>query len=166
VFSALIGDLGGTVYIRLSPDRLSVRDPRAQREIAGVPEIAIDLSGKHARVVAVGDEARSAIGVSVRIERPFGHPRSLFSDFTLGEQLVRTFIRMLFGKKLFAPNPIAIVHPQVNPEGGFTQIEFRVMKELLIGAGASQVYIWLGRPLSDDDLLQKRYLTEPGLVAE
>ena len=46
-----------------------------------------------------------------------------------------------------------MLHPRVDPEGGFTQIEIRALRELAIGAGASKAFVWHGRDLTDEELL-------------
>lgn len=51
------------------------------------------------------------------------------------------------------PAPRAIMHPMGDPAGGFTQVEARAFHEMAIGAGASQVKVWQGRALSDQEVL-------------
>jgi len=81
----------------------------------------------------------------------------LLSDFTVAEVVIKGFLKKVFEGRLFAPAPIVVLHPRVDPEGGFTQIEIRALRELAIGAGASRVIIWHGRELTDDELLNLRF---------
>jgi rod shape-determining protein MreB len=47
---------------------------------------------------------------------------------------------------------VVVLHPRIDPEGGFTQIELRALHELALGSGASKVIIWKGRELQDQEL--------------
>jgi hypothetical protein len=40
-------------------------------------------------------------------------------------------------------------------EGGLSEVEERVLKEVAIGAGASKVVVWVGRELSDGEVREK-----------
>lgn len=154
---AMLTSLVPTVYVQLSPDRLVVRNSKTGEAISEIPEVAI-TSDPQARILGVGAEARSHVEAHlVRIINPFAHPRSLVSDFTLGEGLLKAFIRRLLGRSIFAVSPKVIMHPMGDPIGGFTQIEIRALYEMAIGAGASRVVVWQGRELSDQELLAGKF---------
>lgn len=111
-------------------------------------------SGSKAKIVAVGTAARAAmLDPSVKIVRPFAHPRSLVSDFTVADQLLKAFMRRMPSQSFFKVAPMVVIHPQGEPEGGFTQVEIRAFHELALGAGASTVRVWQGRDLTDHELL-------------
>ncbi len=61
----LLSSLVPTVYIQLSPERITLRNAKTGETLSEVPRIA----------VATGADAIN----------PFAHPRSLVSDFTAGE---------------------------------------------------------------------------------
>ncbi|MCE4554609.1 rod shape-determining protein [Pelomonas cellulosilytica] len=144
------------LYIQLSPQRVKVRDPRSGREVDEVPEIAVQRppTGK-ASVLAVGSQARSATAqAGATLHNPFAHPRSLVSDFTLADQVLKAFARRVVGGGMrFVPNPIVIVHPLGEHAGGLTQVEIRALRELALGLGASGAKVWQGPPLTDKQLL-------------
>ena len=142
------------IYVQFSPERLSVRNVKSGESLAEVPEIAISAS-KPARILGVGSSARSQSRSIV--VNPFAHPRSLVSDFTVAEQLLKAFFRRLLGRSLFAPSPRVVMHPLGEPAGGFTQVEIRAFREMAIGAGASSVIVWEGRPLSDQEILSGQF---------
>jgi rod shape-determining protein MreB len=56
--------------------------------------------------------------------------------------------------------PRVVIHPLGNPAGGFTQIERRAFREMALGAGASIVHVWTGRPLTDQELLDPKILKD------
>ncbi len=70
------------------------------------------------------------------------------SDFTLAEVVLRYFVRRALGNGWLTPSPRILLHPLGDPEGGFTQVEWRAFRELALGAGASKAYLWSGRPVS------------------
>lgn len=153
----MLASLMPTVYVQVSPERLTVRNARTGEAISEVPEVAIAHDPKP-RIVGVGTEARSHKSTpSVKIINPFAHPRSLVSDFTVGEQLLKAFLRRLQGRSIFALSPKVVMHPLGDPAGGFTQVEIRAFHEMALGAGASRVVVWQGRGLTDQELLSGKF---------
>jgi len=145
------------LYIRLSPVRLTVRNVKTGEFISEPPEIAISRGPKE-KILGVGDEAalhRSS--KSAQVINPFAHPRSMMSDFTAGQAVVKAFVRKLRKSGLFAPAPRVVFHPQGDPAGGFTQVEIRAFREMALGAGASDVIVWQGQDLSDAQVLSRHY---------
>ncbi|MFG6428818.1 rod shape-determining protein [Roseateles sp. LYH14W] len=143
------------LYIQLSPQRVLVRDPKSGQAIDEVPEIALQRapSGK-LTIVALGQDARGAVAQpDTAVHNPFAHPRSLVSDFTLAEQVLKGFIWRVRGRRLFTMSPVIVMHPLGEHAGGLTQLELRAFRELALGAGAASVRIWLGPPLTDEQLL-------------
>lgn len=146
------------LYVQVSPERLTVRNARSGKVISEVPEMATS-SGTKKKILAVGAEARLAASTqAAEIVNPFRHPRTLLGDFTVGEQLLKAFVRRLQGTKPLALAPLIVMHPLGSPEGGFTQVERRAFREMAFGAGASEVVLWVGRELSDSELLSQHVL--------
>ncbi|GLS94424.1 rod shape-determining protein [Piscinibacter gummiphilus] len=147
------------VYVQLSPQRLAVRDPVKQVSISEVPEIAIRKTpGEKARVAAVGSAARLAGSEPhTAVHNPFAHPRSLISDFTVAELLLKAFMLRLRGNAILVPAPVVVMHPLGEQAGGLTQIELRAMRELGLGAGASKVRLWEGPDLTDEQIMRGQF---------
>lgn len=153
----MLASLMPTVYVQVSPERLTVRNARTGEAISEVPEVAIADDPKP-RIVGVGTGARlHKSAPSVKIINPFAHPRSLVSDFTVAEQLLKAFLRRLQGRSIFALSPKLVMHPLGDPAGGYTQVEIRAFHEMALGAGASRVVVWQGRGLSDQELLSGKF---------
>ncbi len=153
----MLSHLQPIIYIQISPQRLTVRNVKTGEAISEVPEVAISRKGKEA-VVGVGDAARAMkSSAAAAVSNPFSHPRSLVSDFTVAEQLLKHFLRRINRPSLFSLSPKVVMHPLGDPDGGFTQIEIRALMEMGLGAGASQVVLWQGRPLSDQELLSGKF---------
>ena len=145
------------LYVQLSPDRLTVRNPKTGASISEVPEVAITHSPKP-QVLGVGNEARThSSAAGVEIVNPFAHPRSMVSDFTVGELTLKAFMRRVQGSSLFRPAPRVVMHLLGEPAGGFTQVEIRAFHEMALGAGASKATVWQGRALGDHELLSGQF---------
>lgn len=149
----LLSAFSSTLYVQLAPDRLSVRDPKSGASFSEPPEVAIAHEPK-ANILGIGAAARLRAGeASVEIVNPFGHPRSLVSDFTVGEQLLKAAFRSVRRSSFLSVAPRVIMHPQGDPVGGFTQVEIRAFHEMALGAGAREVKVWQGRSLTDQEVL-------------
>lgn len=140
------------VYVTLKPDLVSMREVHSGRVVTAPPLAAISRGPKR-RLLGIGDEAQTAAAQQgAELVNPFKHPRTLISDFTTAQIVLRAFLKKLFEDRLFAAAPIVVLHPRVDAVGGFTQIEIRALHELAIGAGASKVVVWQGRELTKDQL--------------
>lgn len=153
---SLLAALAPLVYIQVSPERIVLRNVKSGESISEPPHLAMARQLK-APVLAVGAEAAARATASVELVNPFGHPRTLVSDFTAGEQLLKALLRRLLPASMFAVSPRVVLHPLGDPEGGFTQIEVRALHEMALGAGAAEVRLWQGRPLTDEELLAGRF---------
>ena len=144
-------------YIRISPEQLSVRNVKSGEEISEVPELALSAPPK-IKILGAGTQARMfALNEGGVVVNPFSHPRSMVSDFTAAEQLLKAFVRRLQGRSIFAMSPLVVMHPLGDPAGGFTQVEYRAFREMAHGAGASTVLMWHGQQLTDQQILSREF---------
>ena len=87
-------------------------------------------------IQAVGKEAKQMLGkVPGNIEAIRPMKDGVIADFTVTEQMLKQFIKMVHPSSLFAPNPRIIICVPC----GSTQVERRAIKESAEAAGASQV---------------------------
>lgn len=144
------------VYIQISPEQLTLRNLRTGESIVDVPEMAVAASPQP-KILAVGTQAREAAALqAAQVLNPFAHPRSLVSDFTAAQLLLKHQLRRVVGRSLWAVSPYVVMHPLGSPLGGFTQVERRAFLELGHGAGAAVVHLWMGRPLTNEELLARK----------
>ncbi len=130
--------------------------------VAEVPELAIRTSAKPV-ILAVAPQARlAAASEPATVVNPFAHPRPPVSDFTAAEQLLKYQLLRVQKPSIWRPAPCVVMHPMGRDEGGYTQVEHRAFREMALGAGASQVFLWIGRPLTDAELLARRPPDESG----
>jgi rod shape-determining protein MreB len=89
-------------------------------------------------IQAVGREAKQMLGkVPGNIEAIRPMKDGVIADFTVTERMIKQFIKMAHGPRLFSPSPRIIICVPC----GSTQVERRAIKEAAHGAGASQVYL-------------------------
>lgn len=154
----MLSSLRPTLYVRLSPQRLTVRNAKTGTELSEVPEVALSRKGGKLAILGLGSAARAAPrDGDAQIVNPFAHPRSLVSDFLPAEQLLKAFVRRALPKFVFGAAPRIVMHPLGDPEGGFTGVEARALREMAMGAGASDVVVWQGPALTDAQLLAGEY---------
>jgi rod shape-determining protein MreB len=106
-------------------------------------------------IQAVGHEAKAMLGkVPGNIEAIRPMKDGVIADFTVTEQMLKQFIKMVHPRSLFRPSPRIIICVPC----GSTQVERRAIRESALGAGASEVYlieepmaaaIGAGLPVSD-----------------
>jgi rod shape-determining protein MreB len=111
-------------------------------------------SGKKT-ITAVGASAKQMLGkVPGNIEAIRPMKDGVIADFTVTEQMLKQFIKMVHDSRLFSPSPRIIICVPC----GSTQVERRAIRESALGAGASQVFlieepmaaaIGAGLPVSD-----------------
>ena len=95
------------------------------------------LNGK-TTIHAVGHSAKQMLGRvpgNIQAIRPMKD--GVIANFTVTEQMLKQFIRMVKPNKLFAPNPRIIICVPC----GSTQVERRAIKESAEAAGASEVFL-------------------------
>lgn len=155
-----------TLNIQISPERVTVKNVKSGVSISEVPEMAIS-SGNKPTIMAVGGQARlAAAAQAAKLINPFAHPRSLVSDFTYAQLLLKYLVRHLLGSSILALAPKVVVHPLGAPAGGFTQVEIRAFLEMGHGVGASKVFVWTGRVLNDAEVASHAFPLTEGHLSE
>ena len=148
------------IYIQISPHLLTLKNLKSGLEISEVAELALSLPPKPKAILGAGAQARvAAASEPAQLIQPFAHPRSMVSDFASAEALIRVQLQRALGKGWLRVAPSVVIHPLGNPDGGFTQVELRAFREMALGAGASTVRVWTGRPLADHELLSDQVLS-------
>lgn len=148
-----------TLYLRLQADLLRTLHVESGKTLSEPPLLALRCDGKGRRVpLAVGAAALALDGQpGVELVNGFHHPRSLLADFAVAEQTLQLLLKRLQPPALLRPAPMVILQPLERLEGGLTQVEIRALVELLRGAGARQVYLWIGRELQHHELEQLHF---------
>ncbi len=112
-------------------------------------------------IQAVGKEAKAMLGkVPGNIEAIRPMKDGVIADFTVTEQMLKQFIKMVHPRSVLRPSPRIIICVPC----GSTQVERRAIRESALGAGASDVYlieepmaaaIGAGLPVSEASMVYK-----------
>ncbi|MEX1166216.1 MAG: rod shape-determining protein [Hydrogenophaga sp.] len=146
----MLSSLKPLLYVQISPTRVVIKNLKTGAVLTEPPELAIsDTTPK--KVLGVGSRAQAALASTpqAQLVKPFAHPRSLVSDFSSAELLLKALVKQMIGKSMLAISPRIVIHPLGSPDGGFTQVERRAFRELGLGAGGSEVEVWTGRELTN-----------------
>jgi len=140
----------GTVYVQLREEKIRICHIEEKLIYEQRPYIAIDKTNAKKEIVhAIGDDAFSLINSKIYdVSNPFSHPRLLVSSFLKAEKVLMHGIRQVHRRKIFAPAPVVVIHPMEKIEGGVTDVECRLYRELALGAGAREVHLHVGNSLS------------------
>jgi rod shape-determining protein MreB len=89
-------------------------------------------------IEAVGQKAKQMLGkVPGNIEAIRPMKDGVIADFTVTEQMLKQFIRMVHEKRFLSPSPRVIICVPC----GSTQVERRAIRESALSAGSSHVYL-------------------------
>ncbi len=113
-----------TVYIKVHPNRLELRDVENGKSTVLLPTQA------------------------------FTTKRLLVGEFDVADELLKAGMKQLNGDKLFAAAPLVVIQPMSMIEGGLSQVEERVLLELAASSGARKSKVWIGHELSDTEVIK------------
>jgi len=156
-----------TVYIRFKSDWMSARLVEKNRIYEDKPILALIKDNKKYKILSVGTDAELEYAkdkTDLTLCNGFQHPRSCIKDFEVAEATIRHFLCKLFIAHRVLFRPIIVLHPLEKAEGGLTQVEARALKELGESAGALEAYIWVGRELTDDELVNLEFPEKEGTL--
>ncbi|MDO6442876.1 hypothetical protein [Marinobacter sp. 2_MG-2023] len=86
---------------------------------------------------------------------PFSTSRLLIGEFVRAEHELLNGIKKVLPKKLIKRSPAVLMHPIEMTEGGLSEVEVKVLREVAFGAGAHRVELWEGEELSPQQALEK-----------
>ena len=86
---------------------------------------------------------------------PFTTARLLIGQFAEAEKLLKRASKEVSSGGFFALSPRIVIQPLEMIEGGVSEVELRVLREVAMGAGASKTVVWVGGVLSDADVKAK-----------
>nr|WP_314898999.1 hypothetical protein [uncultured Deefgea sp.] len=115
--------LGDVLYIKIYPNKVSVRNVNKKTEVS-----------------------KSAFAA-------FTSQRLLVGEFTVAEKLLKELITEVAHRGLFRVPHRAVIQPQAMIENGLCQVEERLFLELALGSGAFKAKVHVGADLHDDAVL-------------
>lgn len=140
--------LSQDLLVELGEQRLSVRSFDSEFKYECEPYIAVETIKGKKLIKAVGSEARPLASSAVAVSNPFKHSRTFVADFVLAEKILQHAFQKVSSASILTPSPRVIMHQLDKTEGGLTDIELKVLRELALGAGAREVLIHQGSRLN------------------
>ena len=86
---------------------------------------------------------------------PFTTPRLLIGQFLVAESLLKRALKQVTKSGFLSVSPQVVIQPLEMLDGGLSEVEERVLREVAIGAGASKVVVWVGPQLTDAEVKAK-----------
>ena len=115
--------MGPIIYVRISKNRIHLRDISSRQEITVTPD------------------------------SPFTTARLLVGEFVPYESGLKKRLAQLVKKGIFRPAPTLVVHATEMNQGGLCELERRVLQEGALGMGAKKAVVYEGASLSDQQVL-------------
>ncbi|WP_052480826.1 hypothetical protein [Gilvimarinus agarilyticus] len=88
---------------------------------------------------------------SARPAKPFSTERLLVGTFSAAEPALKSLVKKVTPRGIIKKSPRVIIQPLEYLEGGLSEVEERVLKELALSAGAFKVVLHTGEELTDAD---------------
>lgn len=94
----------------------------------------------------------SGFDATVVAQAPFTTTRLLVGQFVVAQNTLKEALKQEAKDRLLVVSPHIVIHPLEMVEGGLSEIEERIFREVAVGAGASKVVVWLGHELNDAEV--------------
>jgi hypothetical protein len=91
---------------------------------------------------------------SLEADQPFTTRRLLVGNFSNAEAVLTRLMKRVAKKRFFARRPQVVIHPLLYVDGGLSEIEERVFRELALSAGAFKVVLHIGSELTDSEAVK------------
>ena len=108
----------------------------------------------HPNKIEIKNISASKEWETAHAEKAFTTTRLLVGSFSEAEPLLTKLMKKAVSGRLLK-NIRALVQPMDKVEGGLSEIEDRIFKELAVSAGARSVVVHIGAELTDDDAISK-----------
>lgn len=91
---------------------------------------------------------------SIYPESPFTTNRLLVGTFSAAEPALTKLIKSVLPKGFLSKSPQVVIHPVERVEGGLSEVEERIFRELALGSGAFKVALHVGPELTDSEAVK------------
>ncbi len=103
--------------------------------------------------ISVKNISQNGSWVSICPEVSFTSERLLVGKFSTAELILKKLVKEAIPKTLFTQRPLIVIQPLEKIEGGLSEVEERIFKELAFGAGAIKVALHVGNELTDSEVV-------------
>ena len=87
-------------------------------------------------------------------EHPFTTERLLVGTFSAAEPALTKLVKSITPRGFFKKSPQIVIQPMELVDGGLSEVEERIFKELAHGSGAHKVVLHTGSELTDSEAIQ------------
>lgn len=94
--------------------------------------------------------ANTGESIVLNAPTPFSTKRLLIGEFSVAEDLLKKAFSH-FPKSLVSP--IVVMHPLEMVDEKLSEVEKKVLREIAMTVGARDVKLWIGKELTDQELL-------------
>ena len=91
---------------------------------------------------------------SIQPDQPFTTERLLVGTFSAAEPALTSLLKSISGNGIIRKSAKVVIHPIAKVEGGLSEVEERIFRELSLGAGAIKVALHTGPELTDSEALK------------
>ena len=112
-------------------------------------ELYVKVSRDTFKISPVSEPSREQVFTP---SEAFTTRRLLVGQFSIAERCLKDAVTSVVGRSLIPKSVGIVVHPGEMVDGGLSQVEERLFRELCLGAGARKVAVWVGGPLGSSEL--------------
>ena len=149
IFKIIRGFFSNDLLVEIRESRLRVRRFDGEGEFDDEPLLAIKKVGEQKIIEAIGTQAKTSTSPDVEVTNPFRHSRSMVGNFQAAEKLLQHAFQSVH-KTVLRVSPRVVMHQLEKTEGGLSDVEQKVLRELAASAGAREVVVYTGRQVSPE----------------
>ncbi len=143
------------VYVQIWKEQIKVTSSTSQTPLIEPAVIAAkDTFTNTKQLMSVGNEAITHSNIEgFELVYPFKNNKHLINDFDAAEALLTKLLSQTNSTgRLFKPSPFIVIHPMEINEIDISQVEYRALLELALGAGARDAAVYIGSELLIEDI--------------
>ena len=93
--------------------------------------------------------------IVIHPEESFTTDRLIVGNFHKAEKAIKVGIKRIYQKKWLQFSPKILIQQLEMNEGGLSEVEERILKEIAASVGARSCVVWNGHELTDSEVIEK-----------
>ena len=93
--------------------------------------------------------------VTEKAPEAFTTTRLLIGDFLIAEKVLSKAMKTVGYNKWLSSKPTIVMHPMSMTDGGLSQVEDQILRELAVSVGARNSFVWVGEKLTNEEIISK-----------
>ena len=148
IIKSILGLFSNDLLIELGEELITVKVFGENTELDLAPYVAIHDINEKSIIRDIGAGARVFTEKKIRIVNPFSHSRSMVGDFQVAEKVIQYAVQKVHKNRFFSPAPRVVMYQLEKAEGGLSDVEIKVLRELALSAGAREVIVHEGKRIN------------------